>query len=435
MVWIHEALDATGIATIRRRRLPAEIVVWIVICLSIFRSRSISGVVEALDLALPEDKGRFAAKSAIAQARQRLGGDPLRELFRRSATEWTANQSPEQVWCGLTLWVMDGTTLKTPDTKKLLKEFGAQNYASGKRSSYPQIRGVTLTSLPSRILADASFGMYDVSEMRYAEELIPRIPDHSLTIFDKGFTSAVILLGLSRCGVSRHYLIPARINRQSRFLSGTDDDALIEMNVTKPARIRSPDLPDKWIARVIKTIDLNGNPRHLLTSLVDQDKYPAEGIRLLYSHRWEVETSYLEVKMRMFLNSLTLRSLTTEGIRQEIWAAFIGYNLVRLSMVESAALRGVSPRRLSFKKALELLQDELVVEAVAPGMTEVPAGVIQRRRMHLAMDVLPERKGRKFDRAVKSRPTRYAVRWSRTDPEDRKKSRDSKATRKKRKQR
>ena len=410
MVWIHEALDATGIATIRRRRLPAEIVVWIVICLSIFRSRSISGVVEALDLALPEDKGRFAAKSAIAQARQRLGGDPLRELFRRSATEWTANQSPEQVWCGLTLWVMDGTTLKTPDTKKLLKEFGAQNYASGKRSSYPQIRGVTLTSLPSRILADASFGMYDVSEMRYAEELIPRIPDHSLTIFDKGFTSAVILLGLSRCGVSRHYLIPARINRQSRFLSGTDDDALIEMNVTKPARIRSPDLPDK-------------------------DKYPAEGIRLLYSQRWEVETSYLEVKMRMFLNSLTLRSLTTEGIRQEIWAAFIGYNLVRLSMVESAALRGVSPRRLSFKKALELLQDELVVEAVAPGMTEVPAGVIQRRRMHLAMDVLPERKGRKFDRAVKSRPTRYAVRWSRTDPEDRKKSRDSKATRKKRKQR
>jgi hypothetical protein len=35
--WIEQALVATGTATIRRRRLPAEQVVWLVIGMCIFR--------------------------------------------------------------------------------------------------------------------------------------------------------------------------------------------------------------------------------------------------------------------------------------------------------------------------------------------------------------------------------------------------------------
>lgn len=434
MEWILQALGATGRNTIRRRRLPAEIVVWIVICLAIFRGRSISGVVEALDLALPDDNGGFASKSGIAQARQRVGVDPLRELFRKSATNWVADQSPEQGWRGLTLWAIDGTTMRTPDTPELLREFGAQAFESGKRSPYPQVRGVTLTSLPSRILADAIFGNYNTNEMRYVADLIPRIPCRSLTIFDKGFISATVLLGVSLLGESRHYLIPARKDQRWEVISGSDEDALVEMTVTRQARLQAPDLPKKWIARAIRSYDLNGEPRTLLTSLLDQREYPAKEICSLFSRRWEVETSYLEVKVRMFVNSLTLRSLTVEGIKQEIWGAFIGYNLVRLSMVNSAALRNVSPKRLSFKRALELLQDELIVEAAAPGTTEISGGLIQRRRLQLAKELLPERKGRRFPRLIKSKPSRYDVRYSYIDPEDANKKGRSKGARKKKKQ-
>ncbi|WP_175696749.1 transposase domain-containing protein, partial [Burkholderia ambifaria] len=44
--WIEQAIDATGTASIRRRRLPAEQVVWLVIALAIYRHWSISEVVD-----------------------------------------------------------------------------------------------------------------------------------------------------------------------------------------------------------------------------------------------------------------------------------------------------------------------------------------------------------------------------------------------------
>src|SRR5687768_6365392 len=78
--WIEEALEATGTATLRKRRLPAEQVIWLVLAMALMRRRSIAEVVAKLDLALP---GRRAtvAPSAVVQARARLGDEPLAWLF------------------------------------------------------------------------------------------------------------------------------------------------------------------------------------------------------------------------------------------------------------------------------------------------------------------------------------------------------------------
>jgi hypothetical protein len=56
--WIAQALQATGTATIRRRKLPAEYVVWLVIGMALLRDRSIREVVRHLDLVLPARTGR-----------------------------------------------------------------------------------------------------------------------------------------------------------------------------------------------------------------------------------------------------------------------------------------------------------------------------------------------------------------------------------------
>src|SRR5260221_7499249 len=75
--WIERAVEATGAASIRRRRLPAEQVVWLVIALAMYRHGSISEVIDSLDLALPHESAPFVSKSAVAQARQRIGEAPL----------------------------------------------------------------------------------------------------------------------------------------------------------------------------------------------------------------------------------------------------------------------------------------------------------------------------------------------------------------------
>src|SRR5713101_9013107 len=66
--WIEEALEATGTATIRRRRLPAEQVIWLVLGMALFRDRRIHELVDKLDLALPDRRDLTVARSAVAQA-------------------------------------------------------------------------------------------------------------------------------------------------------------------------------------------------------------------------------------------------------------------------------------------------------------------------------------------------------------------------------
>ena len=74
--WISQALGATGKASVRRRKLPAEHVVWLVIGLALFRNQPIWHVVRQLDLTL--DGQPIAAPSAAVQDRQCLGEERMR---------------------------------------------------------------------------------------------------------------------------------------------------------------------------------------------------------------------------------------------------------------------------------------------------------------------------------------------------------------------
>ncbi|GJG88893.1 hypothetical protein tb265_40740 [Gemmatimonadetes bacterium T265] len=86
--WIDAALAAAGTAPLRRRRLPAEQVIWLVLGMALYRDRSIVEVAAALDLALPGARGPTAAPSAVSQARTRVGPAPLAWLFARGAETW-----------------------------------------------------------------------------------------------------------------------------------------------------------------------------------------------------------------------------------------------------------------------------------------------------------------------------------------------------------
>ncbi len=83
--WVEEALAATGTASLRRRRLPAEQVIWLVLGMGLFRNRPITEVVAKLDLALPKAGSTTVVPSAIPQARERLGEEPMEWLFSRCA--------------------------------------------------------------------------------------------------------------------------------------------------------------------------------------------------------------------------------------------------------------------------------------------------------------------------------------------------------------
>lgn len=407
--WIEAALEAVGKASIRRRRLPAQQVVWLVIALALYRHLSIKEVLDDLDLALPEVKERCLTASAACQARERLGVEPLRWLFERSAKAWNNEDHSAYLFHGMSLLAMDGTTLRLADSAANREHFGAQAYAGGRVASHPQARGVTLTAVPTHLILDASFGPYKTSETTFAKQLIASIPDDSLTIFDRGFLCAEILCNLAGQGQDRHYLIPAKSNTRWRLIDGTVEDGLVEMRVSDEAMRNDATLPATWRARAIRIGDGTGKLAYLLTSLTDKKAFKAQEIVECYWRRWEIETSYRELKHTMLGPAHTLRSMTVEGTTQEIWGALIAYNLVRIEIAQAALEAKCQPTDISFVLALHTIQYELFIAAATQAQGKLPAG-LNRLRQRLVLDLKTHRPGRKFDRVVKAKAQRYPER-------------------------
>ena len=124
--WIVEALATTGGASVRRRKLPAEHVVWLVIGMGLFRDRSIAQVVQHLDLVLPGRRGARGrvTNAAIVQARDQLGATPLAALFAQTATVWSTAAADTTRWRGLAVYGLDGPTLRVADTPENVTRFG-----------------------------------------------------------------------------------------------------------------------------------------------------------------------------------------------------------------------------------------------------------------------------------------------------------------------
>ena len=406
--WIVQALESTGTATVRSRRLPAEQVIWLVIGMALFRNRSIHEVVCKLDLALPgPDCSLTVAASSVVEARARLGADPVEWLFSISAEHWAHASARTHSWRGLALYGADGTTLRVPDSKENASYFGYARSVRGE-SAYPMVRGVGLMALRSHLLAAVAFGPYETGEITYAVNLWSSVPRDSLTIVDRGFLSARILLPLARDGANRHWLIRTKKNQRWRVLDRLGPrDAIVEMNVSSEARKKDPCLPQVWVARAVTYQRKGFLTQTLLTSLLDPAAFPADEIATLYHERWELELGYDEIKTEMLEREEAIRSKSPTAVKQELWGVFLAYNLVRLEMERVADEAGVEPTRISFVAALRLICDEWLWCAIAtPGA--IPKHLRNLRAALKTLILPPRRSQRRYPRAVKIKMSNYA---------------------------
>ena len=420
--WVEEALQQTGTATIRRRKLTTETIVWLVIGMALFRDRSIQEVVSHLGLAWPAQKegttkgSKKVAPSAIPQGRYRVGAAPIELIFSRTAERWGLAAANASRWRGLSLFGVDGTTLRIQDTESNREAFGLP--PSGRaQSGYPQVRLVALMALRSHMIVGASFGPCrgkQTGEQTLAKELWPQVPEQSLVINDRGFLDYGQFYSLSHessysVSGKRHWLVRAKKNLRWKTLKvlGEGDD-LVELNISSAARKRNPDLPTKMVARAIRYQIKGCRPQTLLTSLVDAEQYPALEVAELYHERWEIELGYDELKTHMLERQEALRSKKPEGVRQEIWGILLTYNLVRKEMLQVAVAAGVDPLRVSFRHCLQLIRVFCMVEAwtCAPG--NIPKRLSSHLEMMESLLILPPRRSeREYERHVKIKMSGY----------------------------
>jgi hypothetical protein len=395
-------LQCAGVATIRKRRLPAEQVIWLVIGMALYRNIPIERVVDDLGLALPDEKQTLVAKSAITQARQRLKEEPLEYLFATTASEWAIRSADADRWHGLALYGMDGTTLRVADSVENRAAFGGQNTHRGP-SGYPQARVVALMALRSHLLSAFRFSDYGTGETTLAREIFHEIPERSLTIVDRNFLVAKDLMWWESSG-ERHWLTRAKKNTNYAVvqkLGRNDQLVVIEVN--------QDGLPRQWLMRAVDYKHKGRAPSTLLTSLLDAEKYPAKELIALYHERWECELAYDELKTHLLDRRETIRSRTVEGVHQELWGIAIAYNLVRLEMERAAKELDVPPTRISFVAALHIYREEMrwIVAAARRMTTGTIPKQLSRMRQQMKRLVLPERRERSYPRAVKVKMSNY----------------------------
>lgn len=101
-----------------------------------------------------------------------------------------------------------------------------------------------------------------------------------------------------------------------------------------------------------------------------------------------------------------LRCKTPIMVEKEIAAHLLAYNLVRAVMAQAAAMHDRSPRQLSFKTALQLINAFETMLRHAPQRATIQNEPILAA---LARRTLPRRSGRVEPRAIKRRPSNYSL--------------------------
>jgi Insertion element 4 transposase N-terminal len=134
----------------RARLLPARLVVYYVIALALFFGEAYEEVMRKMVGGLRlvsawERAWKVPTASALCQARQRLGEQPLRQLFERAAAP-LATPSTIGAWLShrWRLMAIDGVTLDVPDTAENAEAFGRPSSRTGQGGAFPQVRVVGL---------------------------------------------------------------------------------------------------------------------------------------------------------------------------------------------------------------------------------------------------------------------------------------------------
>jgi len=340
------------------------------------------------------------SSAALARARGRLPEGLWRSLHTTVSGIAANASAPWAVWCGHRVVDLDGTCVSMEDNPALKETFGVSKGRHG-LGRYPLARMVVAILWGTMTILEYAVGGYVSSEWALATQALAGLLPGDLVVGDRCFAGAhyyaiYLARGLQFVTRAHQRLI---VNRLPRIMESSPDDFITTLQINPHYRREDPTLPETVTVRMIRVearIRGKFGFMWLVTSLLDQTKYPASGIARLYAGRWRIETAFRELKV--VCGADVLRSKTPEGIRKEIAARVIAVNLVRTIMIDAARRHGCEPTRLSFSGALRAVASTSIRMSAAP-VYDLMA-LYELMLAGIAADVVPDRPDRDEPRAV-----------------------------------
>lgn len=359
---VEAAIEATGTRERRRRRLPTQLVVTLVVGMGLWASESMRHVLAEVVSGWQEGRAsdqagwQLPSTAAIVQARQRVGARLFRELFGAVAQPIATMRTQAAFLGGLRLMAIDGTLIDVADTPANERAFGRPTTGRG-AGAFPQIRVLALIETGTHVICDAIIRPCRSGEVPTALRLLRAVGPGMLLLWDRGFHSYEMVR--TTLEQQAHFLGRTKRNivlRPTEIL--TDGSFLAQIYPSPEARRRN----EQGIElRVIEyALDTPAGPGRetyrLITSLLDERTFPAEQLAATYHERWEIETALDEVKVHQWAHPRPLRSKHPREVVQEVYGLLLAHLAIRTVMYQAALRDGIDPDRLSFTGALRVLR-------------------------------------------------------------------------------
>lgn len=303
---------------------------------------------------------------------------------------------------------IDGTQIPVPDTDANRVAFPKPRGGPNGQAGYPFVRLVMILACGTRQVIDAVFGSDQTGELTYGTQLTASLTPGMLLLADRNFAAYQMFVDIARAGAD--FLIRAK--------TGTGA-------MTLPATERLPD--GSWLAdargTLVRVIDatvtittdvgVRTGQYRLITTLLNPTEAPAHELVELYHQRWEIETSFCELKSTI-LNGRVLRGRYPAAITQEVWAILTAYQALRIAISDTALVHGgIDPDRLSFTIALHTARDQIIQAAHTVATTSVD--LAGRIGAAILDEILPARRVRTRQRVIKRAISKYRAKGQHVD--------------------
>jgi hypothetical protein len=381
---VDEVLADTGRLEKRSRLLPARVVVYYVMALTLFHGEAYEEVMRRLVGGLKflrawRSDWQVPTTGAISQARARLGEEPLAELFDRVARPLAG---PGESGCWYDKWrvmAADGVVLDVVDNPANDAAFGRMSSPAGP-NPFPQVRVVGIAESGTHAVIAASMGPVRTGERELLTPLLDVLEEGMLLLADRGFYSYDLWNAARERGTELLWRVLNRFDLpvHERLPDGSYRSTLLPAEVRANLKRRPRATVPAGAAVDVRVIEYSITNRgekpevvRLITSLTDYDTAPAAELAGLYAQRWEFEQSLSEIETRQLGQQRVLRSKTPELVRQEIWALLLTHYAIRALMHEAADDIDIDPDRLSFIRSLRVIRRQVTDQAAfSPQSTE-----------------------------------------------------------------
>jgi Transposase DDE domain len=351
------------------------------------------------------DEPTRVTEEAFVQARARMPLEFWIALSLLLADRFAKERDDMIRWKRFRLLALDGTLVNLPRYQPLARHFGTAKGGHGGR--IPQARMVMLQFPLVRVPYRWAIGPKCQAERTMAVPLLTHLQKDDLLLMDRGFWSYGLF---NRIVHQRAFFVIREIAHAhlKRVQTLGPKDTLVRYAPTD-RKWRKLDLPQEMVLRRIGYQVRGFRASALITNATDPNdisyqewvgmatKHEAGRVldNAIYHRRWEIETSFRELKVSQRMKHL--RGRTPGTIHYEIGSHVLLYLMVRWLMVEAALEHRQDPLRLSFTEALAELND-MAQTLVTASPQRVRDILLPRLLSRIASHRVPLRPGRHYPR-------------------------------------